>query len=126
MSLPIIQSASDLTGNEGKPVKICGDYGIQDLGGYAVKVKAANGSWKRVRKIAFVKLEDGIFIELENRPDDEMKMLNGRRVMATGKLIMAADPPPKPVMARPGPVPTLVEIDSIQPLHDKRRRPSDR
>ncbi len=78
-------------------------YGIQDLAGYAIKFKVADGSWKRVRKVAFVKLEDGIFIELQNRPDDEMKMLNGCRVIATGKLIMAADAPPNPTWQDPIP-----------------------
>jgi len=119
MSPPIIQSASELIGNEGKQVRIYGSYGIQDLGGYAVKVKAANGSWKRIRKIAYIKLEDGTFIELKNRPDDEMKALDGHRVVATGKLIIPAEPTAMPIMARPDPVPTLIEIYSIQPQPDE-------
>lgn len=119
MSLPIILSATELPGHEGKQVQICGSYGVQDLGGHAVKVKAADGSWKRVRRVAFIKLQDGCFINLENRPDEEMKALDGRRVIVSGKLIIPADSPVLPIMARPGPVPTLIEIDSIQPQPDK-------
>jgi hypothetical protein len=56
---------------------------------------------------------------LANRPDEEMKALDGRRVIVSGKLFIPADPPALPIMARPGPVPTLIEIDSIQPQPDK-------
>ena len=119
MLLPIILSETELPGHEGKQVQICGSYGVQDIGGHAIKVKAADGSWKRVRRVAFIKLQDGCVINLENRLNDEMDALDGCRVIATGKLIIPADPPALPIMARPGPVPTLIEIDSIQPQPDK-------
>ena len=109
MSLPFIQSKSDLAGHEGNPVKICGYYGVQDMGGYTIKVKTADGNWKRIRRIAYIKLQDGCFINLENRPDNEMKTLDGRRVIATGNLISPADPPAKPIMASPDAVPTLIK-----------------
>lgn len=119
MSLPIIHSASELTENEGKQVRICGSYGVQDLGGHALKVKAADGSWMRVKKVVFIKLQDGSFINLANRTDDEMKALNRRRVVASGKLIILADPSAQPIMSRPGRVPTLIEIDSVRPQPDE-------
>lgn len=119
MSLPIIQSASELLGHEGEQVRICGSYGVQDLGGHTLKVKAADGNWKRVKRVAFIKLQDGSFINLANRLDDEMKALNRRRVVATGKLAIPADPSAQPIMARPGPVPTLIEIDSVRPQSDE-------
>ncbi|UCF90761.1 MAG: hypothetical protein JSW39_21110 [Desulfobacterales bacterium] len=62
MTIPIIQAATDLTGHAGKQVQVCGLYGVQELGGYSIKIKAADGSWKRVRRIAFLKLQDGSFI----------------------------------------------------------------
>ena len=82
-------------------------------------VKAADGNWKRVKRVAFIKLQDGSFINLANRLDDEMKALNRRRVVATGKLVIPADPSAQPIMSRPGPVPTLIEIDSVRPQSDE-------
>ena len=113
MSLPTIVTASDITGNEGKLVSVRGKYGVQDLGGYAVKVKSSDG-WIRVQKIAHIKLMDESYINLPNRPDDEMNALNGCRVSATGKLLIPADPRSQPVMAKPDPLPTLDEISLIE------------
>ena len=96
-----------------------GSYGAQDLGGHAIKVKGPDGRWEKIRRVAFVKLENGCVVELENRPNDEMNALDGREVIATGKLIIPPDPPTQPIMARPEPVPTLVEITLIEALPDE-------
>jgi len=115
MASPVVESAADLTGKNRSEVEVRGTYGIQDLGGHALKVEQPDGSWKKVHRIAFVTLADGSFVSFESRPDEEMAALEGRHVIANGTIVIPAQWPAEPVMASPDPVPTLVEISSIEP-----------
>ena len=116
MSVLIIASSSELAAHQDEQVRIRGIYGVQNLGGYTLKIKDAGGRWKRVNRIAFVRLEDEHYVVLEDRLDEEMEALNGQPVIATGKLYIPANSPPLPVAAKPASVPTLVEIISVESL----------
>ncbi len=120
VSLPVVRSASELPGQEGKRVHVRGLYSVQNLGAYSIMVKGPDGQWKPVHRVAFLKLKNECLVELENRPDCEMDELDGRRASATGKLVIPAespaDSPDQYIMARPEPLPTLVEITSVEPL----------
>jgi hypothetical protein len=113
MALPVAGSAAELSGNEGREIQVRGTYGVQDLGRYAIKVQRPDGSWEKVHKAAFVKLDDGTFVSLETRPADELSALDGRRVVATGKLVVPADSTGEPAIASPIAAPTLVEVTAV-------------
>jgi len=103
----------------GTEIEVYGKYGVQRLGGHALKVKDTEGNWKRIKRIAFIQLLDDQFIQLESRPDQEMDTLENQYVVACGRLIEPPEPSNKPVMAQPSITPMLVEITSIQLTPDE-------
>ncbi len=113
MASSIVNTAGDISGHTGKVVQVQGTYTVQNLGGHALKIQQPDGGWKKVHQIALIKLSDGTFVELAERPDEELTRLGGKRVVATGKLIAAIEPPSEPVMARPDALPRLAEISAI-------------
>jgi hypothetical protein len=113
MALPLASSASELSGHEGREIQVRGTYGVQDLGRHAVKVQRPDGSWEKMHRAAFVKLEDGTFVSVESRPADEMDALAGRLVTVTGTLVVPADSSAEPVAASPVSAPTLVDVTAV-------------
>jgi hypothetical protein len=102
-----------------EPTELQGIYGVQDLGGYGVIVDLPSGQRSRVHLLAYLELDDGTVVALDNRPAAEMKALEGKRVAATGTFVPPVDPPVEeaaPPRARPDPMARLVHIDAVHPL----------
>jgi hypothetical protein len=92
---------------------------VQDLGGYGVIGDLPSGQRGRVHLLAYLELDDGTVVVLDNRSAGEMKALEGKRVAATGTFVPPVDPPvdeASPPRARPDPAARLVDIDAVQAL----------
>jgi hypothetical protein len=92
MVMSPLTPAEELTGREGARVRLRGTYGVQDLHGYSIKVRGPDGQWVKKTRIAYVELGPGTFVELSDRPDGEMRSLEGRPVIAEGTLFRPAAP----------------------------------
>lgn len=113
MSLPMIASAGDLSAHEGHDVVLHGTYGVQHLGGHALKVQGPDGQWTKRTKVAYVQLGHGTFVELADRPDGEMHALEGHQVLATGKLVRPPPPPYGGIAATPS-SPLTLHVTSVE------------
>ncbi len=114
MPVPLVKSFSELSKYNGLNVQLCGTYGVQNLGGHAVKIKTSEGAWKKAYRSAHIYLSDGHYIALENRTDEEMNRLDGVQVIVSGKLRLPVLGAGLPHVSQPGPVPILVEITEIE------------
>ncbi|HTT92416.1 MAG TPA: hypothetical protein VMF65_22885 [Acidimicrobiales bacterium] len=118
MSSSPLTSAAELAGREGARVQLQGTYGVQDLHGYAIKVRGPDGQWVKKTRIAYVEL-DGASVELADRPDGEMRALEGRRVIADGTLVRPAPPPSDSDASQPSSPLTLAEVTSVKAVHEQ-------
>jgi hypothetical protein len=114
MAPPTIASAGDLSSHLGHNVILQGTYGVQDLGGHAIKVQGPDGTWTKRTKIAYVQLGQGTFVELADRPDGEMHALEGRQVLAAGTLVRPPGPPSGGIAATSSSPMTLVQVTSVK------------
>jgi hypothetical protein len=68
-----------------------------------------------VTRIALVRLADDEYVELVDRPDDEMDALDGTDVIAEGVLFHPAGPEDDSVAAA-DPLPTLTSISRVEAI----------
>jgi hypothetical protein len=109
-----VDSKAKLAANYGRQVRLVGKYGVQSLGGHAIIERQSDGSVSRRRQAAFLVLSDDVTVSLAGRSDSEMRALDGHNVVAIGTLQEPVSRGDRSV-ARPNPMPALVNIESIQP-----------
>jgi len=109
-----ITSVSSLDDHEGNRVTVRGTYWVQDLGGHTLKVPDGKGGYRSVKRVAHVRLAGGD-VELGDRPDDEMRELDGRTVEASGRVYVPADSGDE-AMASSAPLPTMTDIADVIPV----------
>jgi hypothetical protein len=110
--LPISNSA-ELSAHELERVTIRGVYTVQDLGGHTIRIEDDQGGWRTVNRIALVRLADDEYVELVDRPEDEMDALDGTDVIAEGLLFRPASGEDDSVAAAE-PLPTLTSIIRVE------------
>ena len=118
MAASPLTSAAELTGREGTSVRLRGTYGVQDLHGYSIKVQGPDGQWVKKTRIAYVELEPGSYVELADRPDGEMRAMEGCAVIVEGTLIRPAAPPANSDANQPSSSLTLREVTSVEPVDE--------
>jgi hypothetical protein len=116
MATSPLTSAEELTGREGSRVRLRGTDGVQDLHGYSIKVRGSDGQWVKKTRIAYVELGSGTFVELSDRPDGEMRSLEGRPVIAEGTFLRPVQPPADSVANQPSSSMTLTDVISVEPV----------
>jgi hypothetical protein len=109
---------AELAGREGTSVRLRGTYGVQDLHGYSIKVQGPDGQWVKKTRIAYVELEPGTFVELSDRPDGEMRALEGCPVIVEGTLTKPAAPPAGTDASQPSSSLTLNDVTLVEPVDD--------
>jgi hypothetical protein len=108
-----LTSSSQLAEHDGDDVVIRGTYAVQDLGGHTLKVDDGKGGWRSVKRIALVRLDDDEYVELGDRPDDEMADLDNEIVVVAGRLFFPAGNEDEE-MAASDPLPTLTSITRVE------------
>lgn len=111
--MPTVASTADLDAHTGEQVSLIGRYQIIDTGRHKVAYQREDGSTGMTNKLARVTFDDGGGVDLWVRPADEMARLDGKRVVAVGKLIGPADDGPDGAAA-PDAEPSLVQIQSVR------------
>jgi hypothetical protein len=111
--MPNVASSADLGAHTGQQVSLVGRYEVIDTGRHKVAFTRDDGSTGMTNKLARVGLDDGAVVDLWVRPADEMAKLDGKRVVAVGKLIAAAAGGPDGA-AEPDASPSLVQIESVR------------
>jgi hypothetical protein len=106
-----LRTKGDLAVSDGQVVRVVGIYRAVNTHPHAYPVIAADGTVQLSYKIAVIRLEDGGFVDLFVRPDDEMAELHDKKVVVIGRL--EAMPRLEAGMATRLPRPTLHEIESI-------------
>jgi len=115
MARATVDSKNKLEAQYGKSVRLVGTYRVQDLGGHAIMERQPDGSVVRRRQVAFVELSGGALVSLARRSDEEMQALDGKQVEVLGTL-QAPLPAGSPSVARPNPMPSAVDIKSVEPI----------
>lgn len=110
--MPTVATSADLDAHTGELVSLVGRYQIIDTGRHKVAYQREDGSTGMTNKLARVELGDGGGVDLWVRPADEMAQLDGKRVIAVGKLI-APDADGPDGAAAPDASPSLVQIQSV-------------
>jgi hypothetical protein len=106
-----LTTTSEVASHDQEQVTVGGTYTVQDLGGRSIRIEDSDGGWRTVKRIALVRLDDGGFVELVGRPDEEMDTLDGRRVVAEGLLFHPAAE--DEAMAASDPLPTLTSVSRV-------------
>ena len=83
---PVISAAADLAEHYDQQVEARGTYGIVSTGRHKIMYTRPDGSPGATSKVVRLALEGGA-LDLWVRPADEMTALDGKRVIAVGKLI---------------------------------------
>ncbi|MBA3538699.1 MAG: hypothetical protein H0T79_03660 [Deltaproteobacteria bacterium] len=110
-----ITRATDLPGSDAQVVEVVGVYAIVELGRYRMVSQRPDGSTAMSNRLGAVTLDDGTWIGLGVRDDDE-HALAGRRVRVRGTLMEAWPPRQPPHVAQPDPTPALLDITLVEPL----------
>jgi hypothetical protein len=108
-----LTSSAQVTEHIGDDVVIRGVYTVQDLGGHTLKVDDGKGGWRSVKRIALVRLDDDEYVELGDRPDDELTDFDGEVVVVEGRLYLPAGTEDEE-MAASDPLPTLTSIRRVE------------
>lgn len=110
---PRLSAASELAAHAGTVVTVVGTYSVLSTGRHKVMYTRADGSTGSSNQVVELQLDGGT-LDLWVRPEDEMTAFGGKRVAATGKLVLpAAGDPADPVAAAPDANPSLVEISAV-------------
>jgi hypothetical protein len=113
MANPPLTTTSEVASHDQEHVTVGGTYTVQDLGGHSIRIEDGDGGWRTVKRIALVRLDDGGFVELVDRPDEEMDTLDGQRVVADGLLFHPAAAEDE-AMAASDPLPTLTSVSRVE------------
>ena len=114
MARPPLTSTPEVEAHDQERVAVGGTYTVQDLGGHTIRIEDGTGGWRTVRRIALIRLDDDGFVELVDRPDEEMDTLDGHTVIAEGLLFHPA-PAEDETVAEADPLPTLTSITRVEP-----------
>lgn len=79
-------NASDLKKNAGRVVRLAGEYRPEFNPRHRTLVEDANGNLTAAGCVVVLALEDGTFVDLFDRPEDEGRRLQGQAVEVTGTL----------------------------------------
>ena len=109
-----ITSGTELASNDNKVVTLIGVYEVDNLGKRRIASKLPDGTEVVSNKAVYVKLEDDVSVRIGARPDAEHADFAGKTVKARGKLLANGEPP-DPRASQMKPMPTLVEVESIEP-----------
>lgn len=110
----IVDSKAKLAANYGRQVRLVGKYRVQNLGGHAIIERQPDGSVSKRRNAALVALKGSGLVRLAGRSETEMEALEGQQVVAVGTL-RAPDSRSARSVAAPNPMPSLVNIASVEP-----------
>jgi hypothetical protein len=110
--MPTVATFADIHLHTGKQVFVVGRYEVQDTGRHKIAYTKPDGSTGMTNKVVRVAFHDGHGVDLWVRPDDEMKALSGKLVVASGKLIAAGEGIEG--AAAPDASPSLVQIASVR------------
>ena len=106
-----IRDGADIKSHDGQVVQVVGRYSVTSTGRHKVMVTLPDGSTTASNQIVQLGLAGDVWVKIGVRPDDEMEQLQGKTVMATGKLL--ASPARSGQGAQPDPQPTLVQVTSV-------------
>ena len=109
---PVISDASDLRGNTGQVVRLAGAYRAEFNPRHRTLVRNADGTLGAAACVVLLALEDGSFVDLFDRPEDEGRALQGKRVVVTGTL--CAPDKEDASVAHAAPMFQMIHISSIE------------
>jgi hypothetical protein len=112
----IVATGAELDGHAGEVVEIRGRYEIWDTGPHKVMYETPDGRTLSTRKLVNLALTDGTHVRLWVRPEAEMARLDGRMVVAIGKLSIPPNDSPPSDMAAPTDLPSLLDIQRVDAL----------
>ena len=108
-----LTSTPDVEAHDQEQVAVSGTYTVQDLRGHTIRIEDGTGGWRTIRRIALIRLDDDGYVELVDRPDEEMDALEGQTVIVEGLLFHPA-PPEDETVAEADPLPTLTSITRVE------------
>jgi len=109
--MPHLRSKEDLVTHDGQLVNIVGTYQAVDTHPHPYPRRGPDGKITMTYVIARLELEDRTLVMVGVRPEQELAELDGKKVVAIGRL--EASPPLVPGMAQLLPMPTLRTVESV-------------
>ncbi|ABG33234.1 replication factor A protein 3-like protein [Roseobacter denitrificans] len=83
---PVLSDASGFKQNTGRVVRLAGAYRAEFNPRHRTLVRDADGNLSAAGCVVVLALEDGSFVDLFDRPEEEGKALQGKKVVVTGTL----------------------------------------
>ena len=111
--MEFVRNKAEMEAQDGQMVRALGTYGIANWGRHRVVFRRPDGSIAHTHLTAVLKLDDGTYIDVGVRSEEEMEALEHIRVVVTGRLRGIVRPMTHDHAQRL-PWPEFLEVQSIE------------